>query len=209
MSPQGSEENCTPQSGPAGRKLMPGGKCSWMMKPAVRVENALPVVLKNAAVAAFAVAASTAGATVPSSPCPAVPTLRIVVVAGAPGITNKPITLPSRSVTTIVTDLPREVAAEAACWRIVWMSVDDKLVASSDDGGGGDWRPGVGTAFRSSGGPPPTSPMPTRTRLLATLRYLSRTRTSPVVGRLSGTRIMTDETHGLFGTGSMCSTVNE
>ncbi len=47
---------------------MPGGKCSWMMKPAVRVEKAFPVVLKNAAVAALAVAASVAGATVPSSP---------------------------------------------------------------------------------------------------------------------------------------------
>ena len=32
-----------------------------MMKPAVRVVNALPVVLKNAAVAAFAVAASAGG----------------------------------------------------------------------------------------------------------------------------------------------------
>src|ERR1043165_8815691 len=115
MSLHGSDENCTPYSGPAGRKLMPGGKCSWMMKPAVRVEKALPLVLKNAAVAAFAVAASTAGATVPSRPCPAPPTLRIVVDAGAPGIANNPSTFPSRSVMTIGTGLVSDGAAGAAC----------------------------------------------------------------------------------------------
>src|SRR5262249_29076356 len=110
---------------------------------------------------------------------------------------------------TIVTGLLSDVAAEAACWRIVCTSVEDKLVAS-DDGGetNGDSKPGVGIAFGSSGGPPPTSPIPTRTRLLARLRYLMRTSTSPVAGRFSGTRIITDEAHGLLGTGSMCSTVS-
>src|SRR5689334_19561543 len=107
-----------------------------MMKPAVRVENALPVVLKNAAVEAFAVAASTAGATMPSSPCPLAPMLRIVVVARAPGIANEPITFPSRSVMTIVTALLSDAAADAACWRIVCMSVADKLVADRDGGSG-------------------------------------------------------------------------
>src|ERR1051325_7527680 len=164
-----------------------------MMKPAVRVEKALPLVLKNAAVAALAVAASLAGATVPSRPWPAVPTLRIVVEAGAPGIAKKPMMFPSRSVTTIVTALPRDVAAEADCWRIVCTSVEDKFVAMTAEGLG---RPGVGIAFKSSGGPPPTCPIPMRTRLLAMPRYVIRTNMSPVAGRFCGTRMITDEAHG-------------
>src|SRR6185369_12821179 len=106
-----------------------------MMKPAVRVENALPVVLKKAAVAALALAASSAGATVPSSPWPAAPTLRIVVVAGAPVMAKRPRMFPSRSVITIVTGLPSDVAADAACCRIVCTSVALRLVAVADDGG--------------------------------------------------------------------------
>src|SRR6185369_13454466 len=104
---------------------------------------------------------------------------------------------------TIVTGLLSDVAAEAACWRIVWMSLLDKFVASSvaGDGSTGDSRPGVGIAFASSAGPPPTTPKPTRTRLLARSRYLICTSTSPVAGKFSGTRIITDETHGLSATG--------
>ena len=176
---------------------MPGGKCSWMMKPAVRVEKALPVVLKKAAVEAFAVAASTAGATSPSKPWPRVPALRIVVVAGAPDIAKRPRIFPSRSVITIVTALPRDTAAAAACCKIVWTSVEVKLVVVMFAGGSsGDGRPGVGTAFRSSGGPPPTTPMPTRTRLLPRSRYLILTSTSPFAGSVSGRRMIRDETHG-------------
>src|SRR5688500_20357954 len=89
------------------------------MKPAVRVEKALPVVLKKAAVAAFAVAASTAGATVLSSPCPEAPTLRIIVIAGAPGIANSPRMFASRSVTTIVTALRSEERRVGKAWRAV------------------------------------------------------------------------------------------
>src|SRR5690348_17982740 len=118
-----------------------------MMKPAVRVENALPVVLKNAAVAALAVAASSAGAIVPSRPWPAVPTLRIVVVAGAPAMAKRPRMFPSRSVITIVTALPSDAAAEAACCRIVCTSVEVKFVARADEGGfTGKKDPGVGAA---------------------------------------------------------------
>src|SRR5215216_1080733 len=58
MSLQGSCENCTPKSGPPGWKETPGGKCSWMMKLAVRVVNALPCVLKTLAVPAFDTAAA-------------------------------------------------------------------------------------------------------------------------------------------------------
>src|SRR5947207_26822 len=180
---------------------MPGGKCSWMMKPAVRVEKALPLVLKNAAVAAFAVAASIDGATVPSSPWPNAPTLRIAVVAGAPLMAKRPRTFPSRSVTAIVTALPRDVAADAACCRIVCTSVEVKLVVTIADGGAnGDGRPGVGAELISSGGPPPISPIPMRTRLLASPRYVTRTSTSPADGRVGGTRMTTEEIHGLHGT---------
>ncbi len=54
-------ENCTPKSGPLEAKSIPGGKCSWMMKEAVRVVNALPLVAKTAAVPAFVIAARIAG----------------------------------------------------------------------------------------------------------------------------------------------------
>src|SRR6476659_74968 len=177
-----------------------------MMNPAVRVENALPPVLKKAAVAAFAVAASIAGATVPSRPWPAAPTLRMVVVAGAPVIAKRPIMFPSRSVMTIVTAFPRDVAAEAACCKIVCTSVDVRLVVAANDGGTGSNEPGVGCERGSSGGPPPTSPMPTRTRLLDRSRYLIRINTSPDEGRSCGTRTITDETHGFSGTAPTYST---
>ena len=60
MSLQRSCENCTPKSGPLAVLETPGGKCCWMMNPAVRVEKAFPRVLKKAAVPAFEIAASIA-----------------------------------------------------------------------------------------------------------------------------------------------------
>ena len=51
---------------------MPGGKCSWMMNPAVRVVNAFPRRAEKRPVPALEIAARDAGATVPSSPWPAV-----------------------------------------------------------------------------------------------------------------------------------------
>src|SRR5690349_20868691 len=116
---------------------------------------------------------------------------------------KRPRRFPSRSVMTIVTGLPSDVAAEAACCRIVCTSVEVRLVAVANDGGfKGKGDPGVGTAPASSGGPPPTSPIPLRTRLLDSVRYLILTSTSPVAGRTEGTRITTDESQGLSGTGS-------
>src|SRR2546423_8597529 len=122
-----------------------------MMKPAVRVVNALPPVLKNAAVAAFAVAASAGGTTVPSRPWTSLPTLRIVEEAGVPGIGKKPITLPSRSVTTMFTGFPSAFAAEAACCKIVCTSEEVRGVVATLVGGSNEL--GVGTALLSSGGP--------------------------------------------------------
>src|ERR1700754_4298791 len=117
----------------------------------------------------------------------------MVVVAGAPLIAKNPRMFASRSVTTIVTALPRDAAADAACWRIVCTSVEVKLVVIDAGGLGVAGRPGGGTAFRSSGGPPPTWPMPTRTRLLTTSRYLILTRTSPSSGRSGERRMTIDE----------------
>src|SRR5579862_2097206 len=53
----GSCENCTPNSGPLDVLVTPGGKCCCTMNDALRVENALPCVLKNAAVPALEIAA--------------------------------------------------------------------------------------------------------------------------------------------------------
>ena len=76
--------------------------------------NALPVVLKSEPVPALEIAAKVAGTTVPSRPRPFVPTLRIVVLAGAPVITKTPRTFASRSVTETVTARFNETAAETA-----------------------------------------------------------------------------------------------
>jgi hypothetical protein len=86
-----------------------------MMKPAVREVNALPRVLKNAAVPAFEIAANFAGTTVPSNPLATKPVTgsgasvgpgpppRSCVVAGAPVILKTASALPSLSVTATVT----------------------------------------------------------------------------------------------------------
>ncbi len=88
------------------------------------------MVLKNAAVAALAVAASTDGATVPSSPWPLVPTLRIVVVAARRASANMPSTFPSRSVMTIVHGF-----AERRCCRSSLLQ--DRLDVGCCELGGG------------------------------------------------------------------------
>ncbi len=59
-------ENCTPKSGPLETKSIAGGKCSWMMKDAERVVNALPVVSKTAAVPALVIAARIVGSGIPA-----------------------------------------------------------------------------------------------------------------------------------------------
>jgi hypothetical protein len=101
-----------------------------MMKPAVRVVNALPLVLKNAAVAAFAVAASAGGTTVPSRPWPSLPTLRIVDDMGEPGIGKKTEHIAFAIGDDDVYRFPSDVAAEAACCRIVCTSVCARLVVA-------------------------------------------------------------------------------
>jgi hypothetical protein len=139
------------------------------MNPAVRVVNALPVVLKSEAVPALEIAANDAGTTAPSRPLPGVPTLRIVVLAGAPVITNTPRTLASRSVTETVTARFSDTAAETAWLMMVCTSLVVRLPAVAL----GALRicdPGVGTAPSSSGRPPPMWPIATRTLLLETPR---------------------------------------
>src|SRR6185369_7940255 len=115
------------------------------MKPAVRVVNALPEVLKIEPVPALEIAANDAGTTVPSSPRPIVPTLRIVVLAGAPVMTNTPNTFASRSVTATVTFRLSETAADTAWLMIVCTSPVDKLPAVAT-GIIATGDPGVGTA---------------------------------------------------------------
>ena len=139
------------------------------MNPAVRVVKALPDVLKIELVPALEIAANDAGTTVPSRPRPIVPTLRIVVLAGAPVMTNTPSTFASRSVTATVTLRFSETAAETAWLMIVCTSLIDKLPAVTA-GTSGIGEPGVGTAPGSSGRPPPTWPIAKRTRLLETPR---------------------------------------
>src|SRR4030095_4131763 len=168
------------------------------MKPAVLVENAFPVVLKKAAVDALAVAARIDGSDAPSRPGPSVQTLRTVVDVGAPAIANVPSEFPSRSVITMVTALPSCIAAEAAWAMIVCASAVDRFVAAIALVGGATVMgvPGVGTALRSSTGPPPTCPMPIRTRLLSTPRYLIPTSTSPRSAMLSDKRTTIDVAQG-------------
>src|SRR5687767_6268436 len=103
ISEQGKVENWTPYSGPPGRLSIPGGKCSWIMKDAVRVVNAFPPVEKIPAVPAFELAAAADETDTFSRPWPAVPTLLIRVIDGAPVIANVPSRLPSSSVTETVT----------------------------------------------------------------------------------------------------------
>src|ERR1700704_2417693 len=117
------------------------------MKPAVRVEKALPVVLNKAPVPAFEIAARSDGTTNPSRPFPEAPTLRMVVVGVAPVIRNTPNTFTSRSTTATVTLRFKEAAAETACAMTVFTSsgVRDPAVAFVLFGIGND-EPGVGTA---------------------------------------------------------------
>ena len=84
------------------------------MKPAVRVENAFPLVLNSAPVPAFEIAANSDGTIAPSSPLPAAPTLRIIVVVEAPVMRNTPRTLTSRSTTATVTFRFNAAAADTA-----------------------------------------------------------------------------------------------
>src|SRR6185369_13028050 len=139
---------------------MPGGKCSWMMKLAVREVNALPRVLNKAAVPAFEIAASFAGTTVPSKPVDTNPVIgfgtsvgpgpppRNWVVGGALVIAKTPSTLPSLSATATVTARFSDDAAETACAMTVCTSPVVSVPAVVADGGGGGAPPlpGVGTA---------------------------------------------------------------
>src|SRR5438477_11175826 len=54
-------ESPTPTSGPGAVLLTPGGKCCWIMKPAVREVNASWLLLKYAAVPAFETAVAISG----------------------------------------------------------------------------------------------------------------------------------------------------
>src|SRR5437773_7631615 len=67
---------------------------------------------------------------------------------------------------------------------------------------------GVGEGVGSSGGPPPTCPMPILTRLLVRPWYVSPTRTSPTSPRLSFSLMTTDVIDLNPGTPPTYSTVN-
>src|SRR5436190_17824670 len=148
------------------------------MKPAVRVVNAFPRVLNKAAVPAFEIAARLDGTIVPSKPVGTNPVTasgtcegpgpppRNRVLALAPVILKTPSALPSLSVTATVTGRFKDAAADTAWAIIVCTSALLRVPAVADGAIGGAGVPGVGTAPSSSGGPPPTWPMPTRTRLL-------------------------------------------
>src|SRR3712207_1792661 len=91
------------------------------------------------------------------------------VVAGAPVIWKTPSAFPSLSVTATVTLRLSATAAETACAITVSTSFVERLPAVigfvfgvAEAAGGA----GVGIAPTSSGGPPPTWPKATRTRLL-------------------------------------------
>src|SRR2546422_709967 len=139
-----------------------------MMKPTVREVNALPRVLNSDAVPAFEIAASRAGATVPSRPTGTNPVMglgtcegpgpppRNCVEAGAPVILKTPRTFPSRSVTATVTGRFNWAAVETACAIIVCTSEVLSVPAVLAGCGGGVIDPGVGAAPASSGGPSPT-----------------------------------------------------
>src|SRR5687768_9239756 len=98
-----------------------------MMNEAVRVVNALPPVEKIPAVPAFECEAADDGTLMFSRPCPARPTLRIRVFAGAPVIANVPRRLPSLSVIETVTGRLSEAAVEAAWAIISWTSETVRL----------------------------------------------------------------------------------
>ncbi len=83
-SENGRFEKPTPTSGPGAVLKMPGGKCSWMMNPAVRLVNAFALLLKNAPVPAL----ETAAAISPG-------------VGSPPRVFQTARTKPSRSVTAI------------------------------------------------------------------------------------------------------------
>jgi len=128
-----------------------------MMKLAVRVLNAFPEVLRKAAVTAFEKAASVEGTTAPSRPAPFVPTLRMVVSDRFIDIGRNPMGDPIRSTTAMVTRLLSAKDAEPACASIFRMSSGVRFVAGTGVGtANATAEPGVGTAFRSSGSPPPT-----------------------------------------------------
>src|SRR6185312_10700513 len=114
-SEQGSCENCTPNSGPAGVPRMPGLKCSCTIWLAVRVENALPSLDRYAPVTALAMAASSLGTARPSSPPVTLRPDVIVIVSGAPFILYTASTLPTRSTTAITAGLLCACASAVAC----------------------------------------------------------------------------------------------
>ena len=105
----GSDENCTPYSGPPGVFCTGWGKWSWMMKRAVRVVNASWELSKKAAVLARAAAAPMASPT-------------------APARAKMPSTTPSRSTTTTACV---GAACDAACARIVDTSAEVRWVVSA------------------------------------------------------------------------------
>src|ERR1051325_6378757 len=91
------------------------------------------------------------------------------VVAGAPVIWKTPSGFPSLSVTATVPFRFRATAAETACAMTVCTSLVERFPAVTGfvfGVGATAGGAGVGIAPTSSGGPPPTWPTPTRTRLL-------------------------------------------
>jgi hypothetical protein len=118
------------------------------------------------------------------------------VVRGAPVMRKTPSGLPSRSVTATVTARPNAAAAETACAMTVSTSAVERLPAVTGllfGVGVGAGTAGVGIAPTSSGGPPPTWPSATRTRLLAAPRYVIRTSTSPASSASPSPRRTTTE----------------
>src|SRR5262249_17180358 len=91
----------------------------------------------------------------------------------------------------------------------VWTSPTVKVPAVAFGATGGAIVPGVGTAPGSSGGPPPTWPTATRTRLLLAPLQLICIKTSPRSPIPSFSRRITDVAQGWSGTAPTYSTVNE
>ncbi len=134
------------------------------------------------------------------------------VVVAAPVMRKTPSGLPSRSVTATVTLRFSAAAAETACAMTVCTSAVERLPAVTGllfGVGVGAGTAGVGMAPGSSGGPPPTWPSPTRTRLLGAPLYVMRTSTSPAsAASWSLSRTTIELIHSCPGTGPTCSTAS-
>ena len=125
------------------------------MKPAVRVVNALPLVLKKAAVAAFAVAAS-AG----RNDCAFKPLTESTDTADG-GITECRASAEAEHVAFAIGDDDVHSLSKRArggcCLLQDRLDVGlSRFVAARFAGGSGSTTPGVGPAMMSSGGPSPT-----------------------------------------------------